>query len=306
MGSFIDRLERKFGRFAVRHLMYYVSALNIAGYVLYLINPLFYYQYLALDIGAVLHGQVWRLITFMMLPTDTSVFLLLISVYFYVFLGNTLENIWGSFKFNLYYFTGVIGTILAAAIMYFINGTPLYVGTYYLNMSIFLAFAVNVPNMQVLLAFIIPIKVKWLAYLDAFMLLYNLGEAFFAGRYDVCIAIVVALLNFVLYFFAFMRRNYSPKQFMRRQQFKKAVNQGYRGYQGSGPAYGGHGYGSQAYGSGGQNYQRTNTPKITRHRCAICGRTELDGEDLEFRFCSKCNGNYEYCQDHLFTHTHVQ
>lgn len=295
MGNFIDKLERKFGRYAIRNLMYYVSALYVIGYVFYMINPMIYYQYLSLNVNAILHGQIWRLITFMMFPSNTNIIFLVISLYFYIFLGNTLENIWGAFKFNLYYFTGVVGTILAAFIVYFVTGDVMLLSTEYLNMSIFLAFAVNVPDMQVLFMFLIPLKVKWLAYFDGAMLLIELVSALFRGNYGTCIAIVVALLNFIIFFFGIMRRQYSPKQFIRRQKFKHAANQGYRGYAGKGPAYSG-----PAGNAGGR------TKTITRHQCAVCGRTELDGDHLEFRFCSKCNGNYEYCQDHLFTHTHVK
>lgn len=331
MGNFIDKLERKFGRYAVKNLMVYVSIINAIGFVIYKVNPMIYYQFLALDIEAILHGQIWRLLTFMMFPTHTNLLFFLISVMFYMSLGRDLENIWGSFRFNLYYFTGVLGTIIAGFIAYFIAGYSMFIGTQYLNMSIFLAFAVNIPDAQIVINFLFPVKAKWVAYFYALMMAVSFFEAFSIGSYGACISIVVAMLNFVLYFFAFMRRYHSPKQFIRRQQFKRAMNQGYRdgrgnaypggqsyGGQGNGQPYGGASYGGsqgsgQSYGYrgqgpvyGGPKGQNNGGKRITRHYCAICGRTELDGDDLEFRFCSKCNGNYEYCQDHLFTHTHVQ
>ena len=96
------------------------------------------------------------------------------------------------------------------------------------------------------------------------------------GCSDPCISLVI------LFCFFFSNRNmhrYNPKEVHRRREFKKAMAQSRVN-----PATGG----------------------ITKHKCAICGRTEKDDPNLEFRFCSKCNGNYEYCQDHLFTHQHVK
>ena len=141
-------------------------------------------------------------------------------------------------------------------------------------MSIFLAFATAYPNMQLLLYFIIPIKVKWLGVLYGVFIVMSFIQSGWVGR----VAILASLFNFVLYFL--MTRNYqrvSPVEIRRKQKFRQQMNQG--------------------AGSGGN---------VTKHKCAVCGRTELDGDDLEFRFCSKCDGNYEYCQDHLFTHQHIK
>ena len=118
-----------------------------------------------------------------------------------------------------------------------------------------------------LLMFLIPIKIKWLAYLDIALFVYEMV----VGNIGTKISIAMALLNFVIFFFGFMRKRVSPAQMHRRAVYKKAVKK-----------------------------------MPSRHRCAVCGRTEETNPELEFRFCSKCNGNYEYCQDHLFTHTHVQ
>ena len=151
-----------------------------------------------------------------------------------------------------------------------INGMSF--STYYINLSIFLAFAMNYPDMEVLFMMIIPIKIKYLALLDVAYLLFDLIR----GGWGTRTVIIASLLNFIIYFL--MTRNYrriSPQEIHRKQQFKKAVH----------PQM---------------------TPGGTRHKCAVCGRTEKDGEHLEFRYCSKCNGNYEYCQDHLFTHQHIK
>ena len=140
-------------------------------------------------------------------------------------------------------------------------------------MSIFLAFAVCYPDMQILLYFIIPIKMKWLAYVYAALMLYDFIQSLWPGR----IVMAMSLLNFIIFFLSTRDlRRYTPKEVHRRQAYQKAVR------------------------------QPGNAAGITKHKCAICGRTEQDDPSLEFRFCSKCDGNYEYCQDHLFTHQHIK
>ena len=153
--------------------------------------------------------------------------------------------------------------------------------TYYISLSIFLGFAISFPDMQVLLYFIIPIKIKWLAYLDVALLAYSMITSILSGNWAGCVVILCSLAN-VLVFFLMTRKgkHNSFQQNRRRKEFKKAVSRGEAEYR--------------------------NPNGITKHKCAICGRTEKDDPNLEFRFCSRCNGNYEYCQDHLFTHEHVK
>ena len=127
-----------------------------------------------------------------------------------------------------------------------------------------------------LLYFVIPIKMKWMAFVYAAMILYDIFNYVRIGLWPMAVPIVASLLNFVIFFFSTRDiGRYRPKEVRRRQNFKKAVNP-------------------------------SKVTTITKHKCAVCGRTERDGENLEFRFCSKCNGNYEYCQDHLYTHEHVK
>ena len=177
-------------------------------------------------------------------------------------------------RYNVYIFTGILATAAGAFLLYFILGGNILFGgalfsTYYINMSIFLAFAVMYPNMQVLLYFLIPIKMKWMGIVYGVFILYSFVKSSWVGR----VAIIASLFNFIIFFLS--TRNFkrvSPGEIHRKRKFKQAAS----------------------------------TPKgVTKHKCAVCGRTELDGDHLEFRFCSKCDGNYEYCQDHLFNHVHV-
>lgn len=270
--DFLNKMERKFGKYAIPNLPAILIALYVAGYIIELINSnVIWYLYLSPTM--ILRGQIWRLVTWVIIPPYSLDVFVIITLYFYFSIGKTLERTWGVFRFNVYIFSGMLFTIIGAFLLYFIAHVDgaYYFSTYYVCMSMFLAFAVTYPDMQVLLMFIIPIKMKWLGILYGALLLVSLIQGNIATR----VAIVVSLLNFVIYFA--MTRNlfrYSPHEIHRRNEFNRKVKK--------------------------VQPNKGNT----RHRCAVCGRTEKDGDHLEFRYCSKCEGNYEYCQDHLFTHQH--
>lgn len=274
--NFLDKMERKFGRYALSNLSLYMIITYAAGYVIQLAAPGMF-QFITLEPALILRGQVWRLVSWLLIPPDSSnIFFVVISLYFYYSIGNVLERTWGSFRYNLYIFGGILTSIIGAFILYFaLGGGNIGLGsafsTYYISMSIFLGFAATYPNMQVLLMFIIPLKVKWIGIAYGVMLVAELLIVSWPTR----VVIICSLMNFIIFFLSTRNmRRYSPKEIRRKQAYKQAVHK-----------------------------SQVNT---TKHKCAVCGRTEKDGEHLEFRFCSKCNGNYEYCQDHLFTHTHVK
>lgn len=288
MNNFLDKMERKFGRFAIKNLMLYIIGVYIVGALISVVNPLFYISYLSLNIEKIMQGQVWRLITFILEPMasvsgGTSVIFFCITLYFYWILGTNLEYAWGTFRFNVYYLSGIIFNIIAAIITYAVTGDGLsgmYFGLNYINESLLLAYCAMYPDYQVLLMFVLPIKMKYLGiFYGAFVVLQIVQNAA-AGNFMFAIAIVVAMLNFIWFYFS--TKNYRQKlnNRMRRMKFESRNKAGERCF-------------------------RTETG-IARHKCAICGRTELDDPNLEFRFCSKCDGNYEYCNEHLFTHQHIK
>lgn len=274
----LTKLERKFGRYALSNLSLYIVVTYAAGYILSLTSSGLM-NYLTLEPYYIMRGQVWRLVSWLLIPPGRLNIFTIITLLFYYSVGNTLERTWGTFRYNVYIFSGIFMTIVGAFLLYFLYGGRVLMGsafsTYYISMSIFLAFAATYPNMQVYLYGIIPLKVKWLGYLDGILLLVQLVQSGWAIR----VVIICSLLNFIVFFFSSgSMRRFRPGEIHRRQQFQKAVHK------------------SQVRPNG----------TVARHKCAICGRTELDGDHLEFRYCSKCKGNYEYCQDHLFTHTHVK
>lgn len=267
--KFLSKMERKLGKFAIPNLTLMLIASYAVGYVI-MFTMSDAVSYLTLEPYFILRGQVWRLFSWIFVPPSHNIIFALIMLSCYYFIGNSLERAWGDFRYNLYMFGGIIFTIIGAFILYFINPSP-YIGslfnTSYINYTLFLAFAVTYPEIQFMIYFIIPVKAKWIGILDAVLITYM----FLVNGWTVKFAIVASLLNFLIFFFG--TRNYhriSPAEIHRKNSYKKQVKK---------------------------------RPEITKHKCAICGRTEDDG-DLEFRFCSKCNGNYEYCQDHLFTHEH--
>lgn len=284
--KFIDKLERKFGRFGIPNLTIYMIVCYVIGYALMIVNPGIL-NWLSLEPAYILRGQVWRLVTWVLYPPSTSgvLWFAIAVLFFYYPIGTSLERTIGTFKYTLYILSGVIFTILGAFILYFLLGGNVLVGnvfsTYYISLPTFLAYAMCYPDMQVLLMFIIPVKMKWMAIFYVVIVVYEMIQYIMAGAWYLVIPIVASLLNFIIFYFGtkdFSR--YNPKEIHRRNEFRRAMEP--------------------------QGRMKSGSGSVTKHKCAICGRTELDDPNLEFRFCSRCNGNYEYCQDHLFTHTHVK
>lgn len=284
--KFIDKLERKFGRFGIPNLTIYMIVCYVIGYALMIVNPGIL-NWLSLEPAYILRGQVWRLVTWVLYPPSTSgvLWFAIAVLFFYYPIGTSLERTIGTFKYTLYILSGVIFTIWGAFILYFLLGGNVLVGnvfsTYYISLSTFLAYAMCYPDMQVLLMFIIPVKMKWMAIFYVVIVVYEMIQYIMAGAWYLVIPIVASLLNFIIFYFGtkdFSR--YNPKEVHRRNEFRRAMEP--------------------------QGRMKSGSGSVTKHKCAICGRTELDDPNLEFRFCSRCNGNYEYCQDHLFTHTHVK
>ena len=277
MKNWLDKMERRFGRYAIRNLTMYLLAGYAIGYLLSFTMPQLL-TYFTLEPALILKGQVWRLLSWVIIPPNDNIIFVIFMMLLYYSLGNTLESYWGAFRYNVYIFSGILFTVIGAFIVNGliggITGFGSLYSTYYINMSIFLACASIMPDYQLLLYGIIPIKMKWLAILDVVLLAVDAVQ----GGLIIRIVIIASLLNFIIFFFCNRNlRGHSPKQAARRKKFQKQICR---------PQY--------LYAGG------------AKHRCAVCGRTELDDPPLEFRYCSKCNGNYEYCQDHLFTHEHVK
>jgi hypothetical protein len=180
--------------------------------------------YLALDLARVMQGQVWRLVTFLFVPphggflffSDSPIWTIF-GIYMFWLVGTNLESHWGSFKFNVFYFMGMLGTLVAA----FISHVP--IGNGWLNLSLFLAFATVFPDETFLLFFILPVKAKWLGILDAVLLAYS----FVTGFLETKLAIGFAFANYALFFAGYWlgwykARNLRVRQAARREEMPLA------------------------------------------------------------------------------------
>ncbi len=212
--KFIDKLERKHPRWGIENLMLHVSILNLAVFGVYIFRNSFV-ALLYLERSAILSGQVWRLLSFIAIPPTFSPFFLLFVVYLYYSLGTTLERNWGTFRFTAFYAINIIGTIIAA----FLTGG--YYGGYYVNLSIFLAFAYLLPNYEFLLFFFLPVKVKYLAYLDLAYLAFSVVLNIMFGDWAGVFAIVASLSGLIVFFGGDIIRDI--KAYFRRKKYMRKL-----------------------------------------------------------------------------------
>jgi hypothetical protein len=256
----MNSLERRFGHLAFPGLTRIVVVFNLLVFLLLTVKPGFG-EMLELRPDKVYAGEVWRLISFVFIPSvkpgqEFSVLWMFVYLNFLWMVGEGLEQAWGSFKLNLYYLVGIIGTGVAALCLGVGNVTG-----FYLNLSLFLAFATLFPDFLILLFFVLPVKVKWLALIEAGWIMLSLMGGVMAEK----VAIVVSLINYLVFFGPVWVRHW-------REQGKVAVRQ--------------------------QEFQlaKLAEEEETLHRCKVCERTELSSPDLEFRVSSD---GEEYCLAHL-------
>ena len=299
-------LRRKFGRFIYNHssagipnLMLILCIATAISYVILNADRSFqFYNFLRFDRGLILQGQVWRLITYIILPYNGG-FWLFLTLFAYYGIGRMVERAWGTLKFNLFYLCGIILMDAAAMLLGFLPVIQSEPSAWYLNLSLFLALATMYPESRVMLMFVIPVKMKYLAmaYL-AMLIVYAVQLNFFP---------VLALLNYFLFFGPefISVLPLSWQQALRRagrSHVSKRPNANWASaYQRPEKT---------ASRSASRSSSRSTTRVVDapayRHKCTVCGRTDVSNPDLEFRYCSRCNGYYCYCEDHINNHAHIQ
>lgn len=187
----IRRAELRFGRYAISNLMTILCAGQL---LIFLCNLMFPDLNLIYMLGClkseIFSGQIWRMFSCFFLPPSAGALMIVFILYFYFMVGGALENAWGSFRFDVFYFMGMIGVWISMLLTGYGNN-------YYLNLSLFLAFAILYPDYQFLLFFIIPVKAKWLAVADLVMLLLAF---IFSGSWSSRLAIFLSLANIFLFF----------------------------------------------------------------------------------------------------------
>jgi hypothetical protein len=272
----------------IPNLMLYISLGTALVFLMSIINENYaLYYWLCFDRQLILQGQVWRLVSYVLTYNAGNVLLTIISLFCYYSLGQGIENLWGTLRFNLFYFTGVI---LQDMFCMLFGGTA---NVFYLNLSLFLAYATMYPNAQFLIFFVIPVKAWILALLDLVLTLYPVITLTVAGLFPYSLFPLVALLNYFL-FFGKDVLNVIPMSW--RANFRRLLRKT------SSPKKAK----TIPFPTAG-SYEATHTKVKApyNHKCTVCGRTDVSDPQLEFRYCSRCSGFHCYCEDHISNHTHI-
>ncbi|MCR5213692.1 MAG: hypothetical protein K6E10_04700, partial [Eubacterium sp.] len=327
--NFLDKAEKKLYKYTIPRLYLVFVICTIIGYfIFYVIDkiiPNFYYNLLLIPYEVVVNGQVWRLFTWIFtIPYGGGLFTLLllpINLYFYYYLGKNLEMFWGRFYYNLYVIGGALLTdilVLIGSFYYYYlspsseanridalsGGDPYYAAnsiTRFMYISIFLAFTVVGGDHMIYLYFVIPLKMKWLGYFDLILMAYY----FITGGFFTKIIVFSSVANYFIYFFVTKKRDIpSMSQLKNQQKYNNALKKQKHSKRDAKKEI------KRRRGKVDASYNPDGTIKfpgtstiippgygnpdgISIHKCAVCGRTEITNPELEFRFCSKCNGNYE-------------
>ena len=283
----MKNLRNSFERFCYKHrykgipnLMLYVTVGSAIVYLLSMFDQSYtLYNALCFDRALILQGQLWRLFTYVFVYDAGHILLTTIALFCYYTLGRAIENAWGTFRFNLFYFSGVILMDLFCMLL---GG---WADISYLNMSLFLAYATMYPEARFLLLYIIPVKAWILGIVDLGLTLYSVFTLTRVGLFPYSLFPLVAIGNYFLFFgkdvlnlFPFIRN---------RRKRPKAQPRSTRG--------------SIPF----RSEQQKQTVPYT-HCCTVCCRTDLSNPDLEFRYCSRCSGYHCYCEDHISNHTHIE
>lgn len=291
----MKNLRSRFERFCyqnrykgIPNLMLYISIGSAIVYAMSMFDKSsILYALLRFDRGAILQGQIWRLFSFVFAYDAGNIILTAISLLCYYSLGRAMENAWGTLRFNLFYLTGVV--LMDVFCMLFGGNANVY----YLNLSLFLGYATLYPNAHFLLFFFIPVKAWIFAMVDLALTLYDVIIYSIIGLVPYNLFPLIAIANYFL-FFGKDVVNIVPVSWrinLRRLFKKKPAKKA----------------GTIPFPSAGSYEATTVKVKIPyTHRCTVCGRTDLSNPELEFRYCSRCNGYHCYCEDHINNHTHIE
>lgn len=294
----MKNLRNRFERFCYRNrakgipnLMLYLCLGSALVYLFSTVSGNYIlYDILSFDRNLILQGQVWRLISYPLTFNAGNIIFTLIGLVCYYSLGRAMENLWGTCRFNLFYLCGVV---MMDVFCLAIGGRA---DVTYLNLSLFLSYATLYPNAQFLLLYIIPVRAWIFALFDLAITLYDVIMMTWAGDFPYSLFPLVALLNYFLFFgkdivnvFPLSWRANASRLFKKKKKYAP------------GPAK------TIPFPTAGSYQATVATPKAPfRHRCTVCGRTDVSDPELEFRYCSRCNGYYCYCEEHIGSHTHIQ
>ena len=291
----MKNLRRRFNRFCIEHrskgipnLMMYIS---LGCALVYLMTQFtqstLLYSLLVFDRQAILQGQVWRLFTYPLTFYNSNLLLMAVALFCYYSIGRAMENIWGTLRFTLFYFCGIV--MMDIWCMLFGGRADVT----YLNLSLFLSYATMFPDAQFLLFFIIPIKAWIFALFDLLLVIYGL----FVYPFPMNFFSVISLANYFL-FFGKDVLNVLPMSW--RIKAQRSIQKKEHEYRQDRP---------KVVPFPNAAAQESAAPKQQpnyTHKCTVCGRTDVSNPELEFRYCSRCSGYHCYCQDHISNHTHIE
>lgn len=282
----VDRFCLTHPRFGIPNLMRYVVFITAGVFFLDAFSHNAASSMLYFDPTLILHGEIWRLVTWLFIPEYDEIIWMIVGMFFYYFIGSSIENYWGSAKFTLFYLTGAALTVAFGFLSMLWTPFPI-VHNGYLNNILFLAFATLYPDALIRVYFVLPIRAKWLALFYVFLTFFDIIRMNTAAVKLLLPALLPALLavwiTYAIFFWDRIRDILADIGFLTRHQrssqtvhFRSAVRQ----------------------------QKKKEAERGYRHKCAVCGRTDADYPELEFRYCSRCAGYHCFCQDHIFNHEH--
>ena len=254
-------LEKRLRRFAIPRLTLILIFGQVLVYMLSYRNPAALQMFVLVP-RKVLQGEWWRLIAFLFLPPCTKLIFAFFAYYLFYLFGSALEAHWGDFRYNVYIFVAYVATV--ASVFLVPNGaaTNAYIGG-----SIFLAFAYLYPDFTLHIFFVLPVKVKYMAWITWFV--YGMKLA--GGSWMVRLHVLAAVGNFLLFF--------GRDIWLRAKSGKRRMEGEVR------------------------RIREKNKPF---HCCAVCGKTERSDPATDFRVCPECHGAPDYCEEHIHDHQHIQ
>jgi len=290
----VERFCRKHSRFGVPRLMLYIVIISAVVYLLDRMDTTrTLLSILAFSPGKIMKGELWRLVTWIFCPLNDQLILTALMLYFYYFIGSTLEREWGTAKFTIYYIMGILVNVIYGFIVRFLVGPYWallldnlnWLVPNFLNMSMFFAFAVLFPEQVIMLFFFIPVKIKWLALIDVAYFAYFMISDLVNGYVIFALIPLVAILNFIIFCGYDLGRHI--KRFRARHSAGRSA-------------------GTINFKAAARQARREQEQAQYRHKCAVCGRTDTEYPDLEFRYCSRCEGYHCFCTDHINSHVHFK
>lgn len=278
--KWVDLFCIRHPRFGIPNLMRFIIFGNIAVFIIYLLSSSSeiageFLGLLSFSPSHVLRGEIWRILTFLFIPINFQPISFLISLVFYYMIARTLEQTWGVGKFTIYYFSGVILTVLFSLLCYLLGGYHVRPSSTFINFSMLFCYATLLPDNYVMLYYVIPIKMKWIGILNAIYFLIAVLTSPFPHN----LVPIVAVLNYILFCWdaisALLQRTHRPQNVV---SFRREATR----------------------------IRTAEKHKPYTHKCEVCGKTDIDYPQMSFRYCSRCAGYHCFCEHHINNHTHAQ